>query len=157
MSRTTSTRARSRPLTGRGSCFEQEPDAELRTKRWKFLGSLPPRIKTDQYVALHASPRRPINEYIFPDDIYTNPGQVRGDVRAGRPALLRRAHACARRVSRRAGLLHARRAGLSVRDHRREGDHQRRQRRPAARPRSADELRGGRRHPTSSSCAWNTT
>jgi predicted phosphodiesterase len=56
-------------------CFEQEPNAELRAKRWKFLGGLPPRVKTDTYVALHASPRRPINEYIFPDDIYTNPGK----------------------------------------------------------------------------------
>ena len=56
-------------------CFEQEPDPELRTKRWRFLGGFPPRVKTDQYVALHASPRRPINEYIFPDDIYTNPGK----------------------------------------------------------------------------------
>ena len=56
-------------------CFEQEPDPVLRAKRWKFLGSLPPRVKTDRYLALHASPRRPINEYIFPDDIYTNPGK----------------------------------------------------------------------------------
>lgn len=56
-------------------CFEQEPDAQLRAKRWRFLGSLPPRIKTERYLALHASPRRPINEYIFPDDIYTNPGK----------------------------------------------------------------------------------
>lgn len=56
-------------------CFEQEPDVERRNRRWKFLGQLPARIKTDGYVALHASPRRPINEYIFPDDIYTNPGK----------------------------------------------------------------------------------
>ena len=26
---------------------------------------------------VHASPRRPINEYIFPDDVYTNPIKVR--------------------------------------------------------------------------------
>lgn len=26
---------------------------------------------------VHASPRRPINEYIFPDDVYTNPVKVR--------------------------------------------------------------------------------
>ena len=26
---------------------------------------------------VHASPRRPINEYIFPDDVYTNPAKVR--------------------------------------------------------------------------------
>src|SRR5512140_1059617 len=38
-------------------CFEQEPDAEVRNRRWRFLGSLPPRIKTERYVALHASPR----------------------------------------------------------------------------------------------------
>lgn len=56
-------------------CFEQEPDAALRAKRWKYLGGLPPRVKTGKYLALHASPRRPINEYIFPDDIYTNPGK----------------------------------------------------------------------------------
>jgi predicted phosphodiesterase len=56
-------------------CFDQEPDVEKRAKRWRFLGRLSPRIKTDTYVALHASPRRPINEYIFPDDIYTNPGK----------------------------------------------------------------------------------
>jgi diadenosine tetraphosphatase ApaH/serine/threonine PP2A family protein phosphatase len=56
-------------------CFEQETDAQMRAKRWRFLGGLPARVKTDMYVALHASPRRPINEYIFPDDIYTNPGK----------------------------------------------------------------------------------
>ncbi len=56
-------------------CFELEPDPELRAKRWRFLGKLPPKHKTDSFVALHASPRRPINEYIFPDDIYTNPGK----------------------------------------------------------------------------------
>jgi predicted phosphodiesterase len=56
-------------------CFEQDPDTDARNKRWRFLGGLPPRVKTDKYVALHASPRRPINEYIFPDDIYTNPGK----------------------------------------------------------------------------------
>jgi diadenosine tetraphosphatase ApaH/serine/threonine PP2A family protein phosphatase len=33
------------------------------------------RFKQGQVVGVHASPRRPINEYIFPDDIYTNPGK----------------------------------------------------------------------------------
>jgi len=33
------------------------------------------RVRTPEFVAVHASPRRPINEYIFPDDIYTNPGK----------------------------------------------------------------------------------
>ena len=56
-------------------CFENDPDATRRSNRWKFLGSLPVRIRTNEFVAVHASPRRPINEYIFPDDIYTNPGK----------------------------------------------------------------------------------
>jgi diadenosine tetraphosphatase ApaH/serine/threonine PP2A family protein phosphatase len=53
--------------------FENDPDPVRRANRWKFLGNLPARIKTPEYVGVHASPRRPINEYIFPDDIYTNP------------------------------------------------------------------------------------
>ena len=55
--------------------FESDPDATRRAERWKFLGNLPVRIRTPEFVAVHASPRRPINEYIFPDDIYTNPGK----------------------------------------------------------------------------------
>jgi diadenosine tetraphosphatase ApaH/serine/threonine PP2A family protein phosphatase len=57
------------------SCFENDADQVRRANRWKFLGSLPVRIRTNEFVAVHASPRRPINEYIFPDDIYTNPGK----------------------------------------------------------------------------------
>ena len=56
-------------------CFEGDPDVERRGNRWKCLGNLPVRIKTPEFVAVHASPRRPVNEYIFPDDIYTNPGK----------------------------------------------------------------------------------
>src|SRR5687768_18533328 len=52
-------------------CFESDPDPERRGRRWKFLGGLQVRIKTPAFVGVHASPRRPINEYIFPDDIYT--------------------------------------------------------------------------------------
>lgn len=56
-------------------CFENDPDPERRARRWRFLGNLPVRLRTPEFVAVHASPRRPINEYIFPDDIYTNPGK----------------------------------------------------------------------------------
>jgi predicted phosphodiesterase len=56
-------------------CLEEDPDPVRRGNRWKFLGNLPVRIKTPEFVAVHASPRRPVNEYIFPDDIYTNPGK----------------------------------------------------------------------------------
>jgi diadenosine tetraphosphatase ApaH/serine/threonine PP2A family protein phosphatase len=55
--------------------FENDPDPVRRANRWKYLGNLPVRIRTNEFVAVHASPRRPINEYIFPDDIYTNPGK----------------------------------------------------------------------------------
>jgi diadenosine tetraphosphatase ApaH/serine/threonine PP2A family protein phosphatase len=55
--------------------FEEDPDAARRADRWKFLGNLPVRLRTSDFVAVHASPRRPVNEYIFPDDIYTNPGK----------------------------------------------------------------------------------
>jgi diadenosine tetraphosphatase ApaH/serine/threonine PP2A family protein phosphatase len=53
--------------------FENDPDLTRRANRWRFLGNLPARVKTNDFLAVHASPRRPINEYIFPDDIYTNP------------------------------------------------------------------------------------
>ena len=56
-------------------CFENDPDVDRRAKRWKFMGGLPVRIRTPDFIAVHASPRRPVNEYIFPDDIYTNPGK----------------------------------------------------------------------------------
>jgi len=55
--------------------FENDPDPVRRADRWKHLGSLPVRVRTNEFVAVHASPRRPINEYIFPDDIYTNPSK----------------------------------------------------------------------------------
>lgn len=51
--------------------FEAGADHEQRSRRWKFLGSLRVRVKfgpDDTYLAVHGSPRRPINEYIFPDD-----------------------------------------------------------------------------------------
>jgi diadenosine tetraphosphatase ApaH/serine/threonine PP2A family protein phosphatase len=55
--------------------LESDPDLERRRRQWKFLGGLPVRVKTNQFVGVHASPRRPINEYLFPDDIYTSPGK----------------------------------------------------------------------------------
>jgi diadenosine tetraphosphatase ApaH/serine/threonine PP2A family protein phosphatase len=55
--------------------FEDEPDDGKRRERWNYLGSLGVRHKDARFLATHASPRRPINEYIFPDDIYTNAGK----------------------------------------------------------------------------------
>jgi diadenosine tetraphosphatase ApaH/serine/threonine PP2A family protein phosphatase len=56
--------------------LEEEPDHEKRNRRWKFLGSLGPRQELDGLLFVHGSPRRPINEYIFPDDVYTNPQKL---------------------------------------------------------------------------------
>jgi predicted phosphodiesterase len=55
--------------------FETDSDPVKRAARWTYLGNLPVRLKTPDFTGVHASPRRPINEYIFPDDIYTNPGK----------------------------------------------------------------------------------
>lgn len=53
--------------------FEEDPDIPRRAARWRFLGGLPVKHKEGRFSCVHASPRRPVNEYIFPDDIYTNP------------------------------------------------------------------------------------
>ncbi|MBN1818690.1 MAG: metallophosphoesterase family protein [Sedimentisphaerales bacterium] len=60
--------------------LEQEPDPEKSRKRWDYIGAQQMRwtleTKLDNVKAhldfVHASPRRPINEYLFPDDVYTN-------------------------------------------------------------------------------------
>lgn len=63
--------------------LDEEPDADLRARRWEFLGSLP--IKHviepddevfDEIVLVHGSPRRPVNEYVFPDDAFSSPGKM---------------------------------------------------------------------------------
>ena len=54
-------------------------------RRWGFLGQLPMKRTLQAELAgtqatidfVHASPRKPVNEYIFPDDVYTNPIKVR--------------------------------------------------------------------------------
>ena len=65
--------------------LEAEPNKELRGRRWDFLGSLPMKrtlkAKLGTQTAIidfvHASPRKPINEYVFPDDVYTNLAKIR--------------------------------------------------------------------------------
>jgi len=65
--------------------LEAEEEREHRDRRWSFLGTLPMRrtLKTKLGATaamidfVHASPRKPVNEYIFPDDVYTNPIKVR--------------------------------------------------------------------------------
>ena len=64
--------------------FETEPDEALRAKRYAFLGGLHVR-KTEtvdpggarKFVAVHGSIRRPINEYVFPQDAINAPEKMR--------------------------------------------------------------------------------
>jgi len=65
--------------------LETQEEKEVRDRRWGFLGELPMRQRLETKLGanaaimdfVHASPRRPVNEYIFPDDVYTNPLKVR--------------------------------------------------------------------------------
>jgi len=65
--------------------LEEEKQRQLCDRRWSFLGELQMRQTLTCRLGstkatmdfVHASPRRPINEYIFPDDVYTNPIKVR--------------------------------------------------------------------------------
>lgn len=65
--------------------LEAEEDKAAGDRRWSFLGELPMRRALKDKLGssstvvdfVHASPRRPVNEYIFPDDVYTNPLKVR--------------------------------------------------------------------------------
>ncbi len=71
--------------------FDQEPDVALRTTRYDFLNSLKVRVVEKippndsqgpdstqgiPLLAVHGSPRRPINEYIFPDDAVNAPDKL---------------------------------------------------------------------------------
>ncbi len=65
--------------------LEEEPDPVVRNRRWEFLGSLKVKavLTADECpvgdtILVHGSPRRPVNEYIFPDDIYNNPNKLHG-------------------------------------------------------------------------------
>ncbi|MGC8539226.1 MAG: metallophosphoesterase family protein [Phycisphaerae bacterium] len=51
--------------------FESDPDRTRRNRRWRYLGGMQTRMMHERFMAVHGSPRRPINEYIFPDDIYS--------------------------------------------------------------------------------------
>lgn len=62
--------------------LDEEPDTEVRARRWDFLGGLPIKhvlqdaADVEEVVLTHGSPRRPVNEYMFPDDIFTSPGKM---------------------------------------------------------------------------------
>lgn len=53
--------------------FEAEPDSFKAAKRWEFLGKLRVRVMEGSFLCVHGSPRRPINEYLFPEDAINSP------------------------------------------------------------------------------------
>ncbi len=63
--------------------FDRVGDADARNRRYRFLGRLRVRVAetlpdTDRAIlAIHGSPRRPINEYVFPDDALNAPDKMR--------------------------------------------------------------------------------
>ena len=56
--------------------LESEPDRDKRNQRWSFLGRLALRLQMSSVMMVHGSPRRPITEYVFPDDIYSNTAKI---------------------------------------------------------------------------------
>jgi len=64
--------------------FDAEQDEEARARRYGFLGKLRVRvvepageITSRALLAVHGSPRKPINEYIFPDDALNSPDKMK--------------------------------------------------------------------------------
>lgn len=50
--------------------LESPRDRERNDERWEFLNELPRTYRVDHFLFVHGSPRNPLGEYIFPDDIY---------------------------------------------------------------------------------------
>ncbi len=57
--------------------FDAEEDTEAAAQRWEFLGSLLVRTQMDDFLCVHGTPRRPINEYLFPDDAINSPVKMK--------------------------------------------------------------------------------
>ncbi|MDY7110372.1 MAG: metallophosphoesterase family protein [Planctomycetota bacterium] len=54
-------------------CFEAESDTDKASARWEFLGRLRVRVGFFGFLCVHGTPRRPINEYLFPEDALNSP------------------------------------------------------------------------------------
>ena len=50
-------------------------DLEQKLKRWNFLCELPRNWCEDGFMFVHGSPRNPLNEYVFPEDVH-NPRKL---------------------------------------------------------------------------------
>jgi predicted phosphodiesterase len=52
--------------------LENSGDRANNERRWEFLGELPRTYRIGPYLFVHGSPRNPLSEYIFPEDIYNH-------------------------------------------------------------------------------------
>ena len=59
------------------SQLEQEADEEAAARRWDVLGRLRGRTAFGDFLCAHGSPRRPINEYSFPEDAINSPVKMK--------------------------------------------------------------------------------
>ena len=50
-------------------------DAEAKRRRWDFLCKLPRQVREENLMFVHGSARNPLNEYVFPEDVY-NPRKL---------------------------------------------------------------------------------
>ncbi len=58
------------------SQLDLEADEAKAAARWEVLGRLRVRTTLDDFLCVHGSPRRPINEYIFPEDAINSPRKM---------------------------------------------------------------------------------
>jgi diadenosine tetraphosphatase ApaH/serine/threonine PP2A family protein phosphatase len=52
--------------------LESAIDRDNNERRWEFLGELPRSHRKGAFLFVHGSPRNPLSEYIFPEDIYNH-------------------------------------------------------------------------------------
>lgn len=52
--------------------LENAPDRAHNKERWDFLGELPRSQRFGPFLMVHGSPRNPLSEYVFPEDIYNH-------------------------------------------------------------------------------------
>jgi predicted phosphodiesterase len=54
----------------RGQLESPTEKRESKEKRWEFLAERPRMVKENGFLFVHGSARNPLNEYVFPEDIY---------------------------------------------------------------------------------------
>ncbi len=69
---TASTSGPSGPIFWTRAQLESANDRTNNEKRWEFLGELPRSYRLGPFLFVHGSPRNPLSEYIFPEDIYNH-------------------------------------------------------------------------------------